>query len=402
MQAPLANIRVVELATFVAAPAAGALLADLGADVIKVEIPQGELYRHAIPRREGIKHDFPEAPHFQFDNRGKRSLTLDLNEPAALAALLRVIAGADVFLTNMLPQRLRRYGLDPDTLRARLPQLIVAALTGYGLRGEESEKPAFDYSAYWARSGLMDQMREPDAPPAFQRPAVGDHAASLALVTGILAALRTRDAGGGGQLIDVSLLHIGYYVLGSDVSLALATGQAPPRHDRRGPRNPLWNHYAVKDGRWIFLVMLDSQRYWPELCAVLERPDLVADPRFSGPVERYRNAAALTGLLADIFAARTLAEWETVLAAAKLIWAPVRTLTEAVADPQARAAGVFSTVRHPTAGTFETVAPPLHLSAFSMRGDRPAPALGADAAAVLREAGLSDEEIRAALPTPKQ
>jgi len=397
MNAPLGNIRVVELATFVAAPAAGALLADLGADVIKVEIPQGELYRHALPRREGIRHEFPEAPHFQFDNRGKRSLTLDLNAPASLQALLRVIDGADVFLTNMLPHRLRRYGLDPETLRARRPNLVVAALTGYGLRGEESEKPAFDYSAYWARSGLMDQMREPDAPPAFQRPAVGDHAASLALVTGILAALRTRDAGGGGQVVDVALHHIGYYVLGSDVALALATGSGPPRHDRRAPRNPLWNHYQVKDGRWIFLVMLDSQRYWPEVCKVLERPDLAADARFAGPVERYRNSGVLTPILAEIFAAHTLAEWEEILADSRLIWAPVRTLEEAVRDPQAHASGFFSTVRHPVAGTYETVAPPLRLSSHPMPGDRPAPALGADAATVLREAGLSDTEIRAAM-----
>ncbi len=397
MRAPLEGIRVVELATFVAAPAAGALLADLGAEVIKVEIPQGELYRHAIPRREGIRHEFPEAPHFHFDNRGKRSLTLDLNRPAALAALQRVVAGADVFLTNMLPHRLRRYGLDPDTLRARQPRLIAAALTGYGLQGAESEQPAFDYSAYWARSGLMDQMREPDAPPAFQRPAVGDHAAALALVSGILAALRMRDRDGAGQLVDVSLMHIGYYVLGSDVSLALATRQAPPRHDRRSPRNPLWNHYQVKDERWLFLVMLDSQRYWPELCKVLRRPDLLTDERFIGPVERYRNSPALTAILGSIFTARTLPDWEAELAGAKLIWAPVRTLTEAIDDPQARASGVFSSVAHPAAGSWETVAPPLHLSAFPMPGNRPAPALGADAAAVLREAGLSDAEIGAAL-----
>ncbi|MCG8588464.1 MAG: CoA transferase [Proteobacteria bacterium] len=397
MRAPLAGIRVVEIASYVAAPAAGALLADLGADVVKVEVAKGEVYRHSTPRVTGIRSEFPEAPHFQMDNRGKRSLTLDLTSADARAALRRVIARADVVLTNMLPQRLEKYGLDAARLRGERPELIFASLSGYGPEGPDAETPAFDYTAYWARTGLMHQLHEPDAPPAFQRPGLGDHAASLALVSGILAALRTRDRDGVGQEVSVALQHIGFYVQGNDAAMTLATGQEPPRHDRRQPRNPLWNHYATRDGRWVFLVMIESDRYWPALCRALERPEWLEDERFAGAVPRYRNSAALAERLAACFAEKTLAEWTAQLEGRGLIWAPVQTLEEAVRDPQARANGVFAVVSHPEAGEFETVAPPVRLSAHPMPANRPAPALGADAEAVLAEAGLGPDEIAAAL-----
>ena len=395
---PLSGIRVVEVASFVAAPAAGALLADLGADVIKIEVPQGEVYRLTRPRMLGYGESPDFAPHFHMDNRGKRSLALDLGQAEARDALARVIDGADVLLTNMLPERRAKFGLDDASLRARHPRLIVASLSGYGPEGDEANNPAFDYAAYWARTGLMHQMREPDSPPAWLRPGTGDHAASLALTTGILAALRTRDATGEGQCIDVNLMHVGFYVEGNDAAMTLATGETPPMHDRREPRNPLWNHYACADGRWLFLVMIESDRYWPDLVRVIERPELLEDERFAGAVGRYRNARALVEILDAVFGEHPLDVWTQRLGRARLIWAPVRTLAEAVQDPQARAMGMFSPVEHPRVGAYETVAPPLRMSAHPLRGDRPGPELGADGEAVLREAGLSDDEIAAALP----
>jgi crotonobetainyl-CoA:carnitine CoA-transferase CaiB-like acyl-CoA transferase len=200
MNAPLDGIKVIELASFVAAPAAGALLADMGADVVKVEVPAGEVYRYSMPKVFGMESDFPEAPAFQMDNRGKRSLALDLEKPEARAALGRLVEQADLFLTNMLPGRLERYGFAPEALLKSRPELVIGRLSGYGPDGPEANTPAFDYAAYWARTGLMDMMREPDSPPAFQRAGVGDHAASLALVSGLLAALRVRDRDGVGQV----------------------------------------------------------------------------------------------------------------------------------------------------------------------------------------------------------
>jgi crotonobetainyl-CoA:carnitine CoA-transferase CaiB-like acyl-CoA transferase len=387
MSAPLEGIKVVELASYVAAPSAGALLADLGAEVIKVEIPEGEIYRHSRPRLQGIKHDFPEAPQFQMDNRGKLSLALDLGKPQARAAVRALVDQADIFLTNMLPHRLEKFGLDPASLREARPALITAVLSGYGRVGPDARRASFDYTAYWARSGMMDQMRDADMPPSFLRPGIGDHAAALALVTGILSALRMRDRDGQGQEIDVSLLHTGLYVLGNDAAQALATGEAPPRHDHKRPRNPLWNQYRTADDRWLFLVMIESDRYWRPLCEALGRPELAADERFGDARERYRNSAELVSILAEIFASRSLADWEAELAQAALIWAPVRTLAEATVAEQPRAAGVFSTVEHPVAGTYQTISPPVRMSRHEMKGDRPAPALGEHNEALLRRAG---------------
>jgi crotonobetainyl-CoA:carnitine CoA-transferase CaiB-like acyl-CoA transferase len=393
MAAPLSGVRVVELASFVAAPSAGALLVDLGAEVIKVEVPWGEIYRHSTPKMAGYDSDFGGSAPFQMDNHGKRSLAIDLALPQARDALARVIDGADVLLTNMLPSRLAKYGFDAENLRARRPELIVARLSGYGADGREADTPAFDYTAYWARTGFMDQLRDVDAPPAFQRPGMGDHSAGLALALGIVAALRSRDVDGQGQVVDVALQSIGYYIEGNDAATALVTDQSAPRHDRSRPRNPLWNHYRCKDERWISLVMIESDRYWPALAQAIGRPELLDDERFAGAIPRYRNSDALTEVLAAIFAERTLDEWARALEPHRLIWAPVCTLAEAIHDPTAVARGVFPTVDHPDLGRFRTVAPPLRMSRHPMPGDAPAPGLGADTAAVLAEAGVDEETI---------
>ena len=396
MTAPIHDVRVVEIASFVAVPSAGALLADLGAEVIKVEVPQGEIMRWAHPRTGGYKSELTQTPHFHMENRGKRSLTLDIGRDEAREALLQVIDSADVVVTNMLPGRLERYGLDAKSLRARKPALIHASLNGYGTEGAEADSPAFDYTAFWARTGFMDAMHEPDAPPAFLRPGVGDHAAALALTTGILSALRVRDQGGEGQEIAVNLMHMGFYIQGNDVSPVMSTQQEVPRHDRKRPRNPLWNHYETKDGRWLFLVMIESERYWRTFCEAIDRPDLPEDDRNQGPVGRYRNSEALTATLAETLASRTLDEWEQVFTRYRVIWAPVRTLLEATHDPQAEAIGAFAEIDHPD-GTLRTVAPPIRMSGHAMPGTAPAPDLGADSADVLREAGLDDEAIASAL-----
>ncbi len=393
MPSPLEGIRVVEIASYVAAPACGALLADLGADVIKVEVPWGEVYRHSQPRFAGYDSDFAGAPHFHMDNRGKRSLVLDLALPQAVDVLGTLVRQADVVLTNLLPERQAKYGIDPETLLAERPELIIARLSGYGPLGPEANAPAFDYSSFWARSGLMDQLHEPDAPPAFQRPGMGDHSASLSLAVGILAALRTRDQDGQGQVIDVSLQHIGFYIEGNDAAVTLVTGESPPRHDRRQARNPLWNHYECGDGRWLFLVMIESDRYWKTFTEAIGEPGLAEDERFTDAVSRFRNSAELISQLDTLFAKRSRDEWSERRSAHRLIWAPVLSGAEAVKCPQAEANGSFPTVDHPELGRFKTVAPPLKMSRNHMPGTAPAPSLGADTLAILEEAGVDDETI---------
>ena len=296
-------------------------------------------------------------------------------------------------ITNVLPARLEKYGLDPETMRADRPKLIVGRLSGYGPDGDRANDPAFDYTAFWALSGLMDHLHDLDSPPGWMRPGVGDHSAALSLVVGLLAALRTREASGEGQIIDVTLQHIGYYINGNDTSNTLVTGETPPRHDRRAPRNPLWNHYRCQDDRWLFLVMIDSERYWAAFARSIGRPELSGDPRFVNAVERYRNSRELVAILDEIFASRPLEKWVEPMNAERLIWAPVRTLAEAVGDENAERNGSFATVEHPEHGTFKTVAPPLQMSGHPMTGSNPAPMLAAHTAEVLAEAGVDDETI---------
>lgn len=393
MSLPLAGIRVVEIASFVAVPAAGALLADLGAEVIKVEVPWGEIFRHLRPKLAGFEKDFPAGPAFQMDNRGKRSVAMDLALREAREALRKVIARSDIVITNVLPERLAKYELDPDRLRTARPELIFGRISGYGADGARADDPAFDYTAFWALSGLMDSMRDPKADPAWMRPGVGDHSAALALVTGLLAALRTRDRTGQGQVVEVTLQHVGYYVNGNDTAAALATDELPPRHDRHAPRNPLWNHYPCRGGRWLFLVMIDSDRYWPAFCRAIGRESWTSDPRFADAVGRFKHTRELVDALDALFGERALEEWAEVLSRERLIWAPMRRLDEAIHDENADATGVFATVEHPQLGRFRTVAPPVKLSAHPMPGTAVAPLLSADTAAVLREAGVDEETV---------
>jgi len=222
---------------------------------------------------------------------------------------------------------------------------------------------------------------------------MGDHSASLALAVGILAALRTRESDGLGQVIDVSLEHIGFYIEGNDAAMTLVTGQSPPRHDRRQARNPLWNHYRCKDGRWLFLVMIESDRYWKAFCRAIGAEELTEDERFADAVARYRHAELLIAELDGRFEKRTRDEWAVSLSQERLIWAPVLEVSEAVKDPPALAYGSFPTVDHPELGRFKTIAPPLRMSRSPMPGTAPAPEVGADTRSILEERGVDAETI---------
>jgi crotonobetainyl-CoA:carnitine CoA-transferase CaiB-like acyl-CoA transferase len=267
------------------------------------------------------------------DNRGKRSLALDLTRPEARAALLRVIDRADVVLTNLLPGRQARFGLDPAALRARKPALVHATLNGYGTRGDEADRPAFDYTAYWARSGMMDLMRAPDATPAFLRPGVGDHAAGMSLVAGILAALRVRDRSGEGQAIEVSLLQIGLYIQGND--LACRSSRARARRCTTGASRatcsgtPPDARRALAHARWSTRSATGS-----EVCRALGREDLIADPSFAGPVERYEELARAGGDLRRDLPRPHARGMGAGLEPAGIIWSAVRRMHESPTIPR--------------------------------------------------------------------
>ncbi len=396
MLAPLEGIRVVEVANWLAAPSAAALMADLGADVIKVEHPGGDAWRTTLMR--GQQEDFnPETDvdaAFELDNRGKRGVALSLDRPGASDVVKRMIADADLFITNLTAPRIERYDLSRASLQRLNPQLIYVVLTGYGTRGPDRAKTAFDYSAFWSRSGIMSLIGEPDGPPMPCRPGQGDHATALNLLAGALAALRLRDLTNDGQYVEVTLQRTGAWTIGSDLSAALITKRQPSRIDRVQPGNPLFNAYETADGRWLMLVMPTGDRYWAPTCRALGRLDLLADDRYATLLGRMEHSALITSEIASAFRARPLGEWAPLLDAEALTWAPVVELPELIADPQMEEMNAWSVIDGPN-GQFHTLNTPFEIAGADIGPRGPAPTAGQHTHEVLREVGLSDGEIAA-------
>lgn len=389
---PLEDVRVIEVANYVAAPAVGALLRDVGTDVIKVEPPGGEVMQGVVATdSEGVyKVNFL----FELENRGKRSITIDLRTLAGQELLHRLLATADVFLTNLLRSRLERYNLTPEHLLEEYPRLVVCSVTGYGITGPETDRPAFDFAAFWARSGIMGLVGHPGEPPVLCRVAQGDHTTALNALAAILAALRLRDRTGRGTLVDISLQQTGVYTIASDVARTLVDGRQPSRYDRTAPANPLFNTYPTADGQWIMLVHMTPDPYWPRFCAALDHPEWASDPRYATMRGRQEHGTELVARIEAAFRSRTLAEWADRLDAYRLIWAPVVELPELRNDPALVALDAFPEVDHPS-GSFRTVGVPFRIFGADVGVRGPSPEAGADTSDVLRELGLSEEEIAA-------
>ena len=386
----LEGIRVVEMGLWVAGPAAAGLLADWGADVIKVEPPSGDPMRAFFRLSTGSKVE--RNPPFDLDNRGKRSVALDLRVPAAREAAQRIVDRADVFVTNLRAAALARAGLAYEDVRAENPRLIYAGLSGYGQRGPEKDRAAFDYAAFWARAGAMASLGEPEGPPPTQRPAMGDHPAGLALAGAVAAALYHRERTGQGQEVHLSLFHAGMWMMATDIQTCLITGLGAAPTGRLVP-NALWNHYKAKDEKWFHLVMLQADRYWSGFCAALERPDLEHDERYADIFVRAQHGAELIAALDEIFATRTRAEWAERFDRHQLVWGPVQSITDVVADPQARALDAFAKVQHRSGDDIEIVRSPVDFGATPASVRHGAPELGEHTEAVLLEYGYSWDDI---------
>ena len=337
--------------------------------------------------------EYPFSFAFQLDNRGKRSLTLDLQHSAGPDLLRKLTGGADIFVTNLLPNRQERYGLTYEALRERFPKLIYVAVSGFGAVGPDRNRAGFDYSAFWARSGLMGLVGEPGSPPPVQRPGMGDHTTSLNVMAATLAALRRRDRTGEGLRVDVSLFATGLWALSSDLSGALVARKVPPRYSQKRPFNPIWNAYRTRDAHWLLLVMPHPDPYWPAVCGAIDRPEWIADPRYDSRDKRMERNVELADALDKVFETRDLAEWKTRLNEAGVIWSPVQELPDVVADPQAAAMGHFTELNHPEFGPFRTLDTPFRILGADIRARGPAPELGQHTEEVLLEAGMDWEEI---------
>jgi crotonobetainyl-CoA:carnitine CoA-transferase CaiB-like acyl-CoA transferase len=382
MAGPMEGVKVVELGVWVAGPAAGGILADWGADVIKIEPPTGDPAR-MFGRMLGIEDGV--SPPFEMDNRGKRSIVLDLATDAGHAFAFELVSGADVFLTNVRPAALRRTGLDFETLAARNPRLVYGLITGYGERGPDADRAAYDVAAFWARSGLAHLLTRPGETPPFQRGGMGDHSAGMTLAAGVCAALVARTRTGKGQLVSTSLYRQGAYTISFDLNTFLMTGHSIAIGQRETMGNPCMNNYVAGDGRRFWIVGLQVDRHWPALCRAVGRPEWLTDPRFATGRSRAANAVELIGELDEIFAAKPLDDWAKVFAGEPdFFWSPINSIEDVVADDQFHAAGGVVYVPDGDAGA-PMVATPADFHGTPWEPRSAAPALGEHTDEILAE-----------------
>jgi crotonobetainyl-CoA:carnitine CoA-transferase CaiB-like acyl-CoA transferase len=381
----LQGIRVIELASYVAGPGACALLAEWGADVIKVETPAGDPFRGFYA---SVGRDDAENRVFENDNRSKRSIALDLKTDADAEVLRRLVASADVFVTNTRPQSLERLGLSWEQLRAIKPDLIFANFTGYGPVGEDADKPGFDITAFWARSGLCALTTVKGGDPAQLRTGIGDHMSAMGLAAGVTAALFHRERTGEGQKIETSLLRMGVYAGSCEHSVQLQMGKLASTKPRPEAINPLNNFFKTADGQWFVIVPRQGTDDWPGFCRAIDRPDLIDDERFNGIRKRRTNGPEVVAALDAGFGAMTWDQARAALAREKLVFSPVQSVAQATQDPQAIAAGCYTEIADGQGGSMRIPATPIDFG-VPLPPARPAPALDADGAAIRAELGLA-------------
>jgi formyl-CoA transferase/CoA:oxalate CoA-transferase len=383
---PLAGYRVLELAHLVAGPACGMYLADMGADVVKVEQPgAGDASRTAYGTQLG-----GESAVFLTVNRNKRSVALDLARPAGRAVFERLVARADVVVEAYRGGVAERLGIDWARLAPLNPRLVYCSLSAFGPHGPWRDKPGVDMLVQ-AMGGLMAVMGEPDGPPVLCGAPVLDTIGALMAGQGVLTALLHRERTGQGQRVDVSLLNGTLLAHAARLAIFLATGEEPGRWGSGHPYLVPFQAFEAQDG-WVYVAVW-VDRLWAPFCAAIERPALATDPRFHGRAERLARRAELTALLAEVFRARTVADWMARLEARDVLCAPVNRYADLPGDPQVQATGMLVEQEHPRGGRFRTLDTPVRFSATPGSLRTPAPALGEHTDAVLGEAGLTAAEI---------
>lgn len=392
---PLEGIKVVDLTTWMFGPACAATLGDWGADVIKIENPEtGDVFRWFLTN---IGIDDSELPIslFGLDNRNKRGMAIDLKQPEGRDIVYKLVEDADIFVSNIPTEALRRLEMNYSSLSAINPRLIYAHASGFGDKGPDANKPGFDATAYWARSGLMAGIAVGGQPPVLQQfPGIGDQVSGLALFGGILLALYNRERTGRGQQVDLSLLGVGTWVTSSAIQFVLSTGEEPPRHTRDQITNPLINHYRAKDDKWLMIVCLPDEPYWSPLCKALQREVLEHDPKFSTRDKRLENNVELIALLDEAILAKTVDEWGKIFDEHGIVWTHIPSSFKEVAqDPQVLANDHIVEVEHPSFGPTKIVTTPIRLNKETPQIKKIAPELGQHNEEILLEIGYTWDDI---------
>lgn len=389
----LEGIKVIEMATYIAAPGAGGILADWGAEVVKIEPLSGCPMRYTM-QNVGAEH-LKGSPIFDLDNRGKKGLAIDTSKPEGVEAVKRLVKDADVFITNVRPGGLERAGLDYESLKKVNPRLVYASVTGYGLEGPDRDRPGFDIAAFYARSGVGWLQTVKGKEPVTLRTGIGDHTTSMATVGGILAALVERQKTGTGRLVEASLLRAGIYAAGSDTAVQLRYGKLGSTKSRHEALMPISNFFQTKD-TWIVIVPRQGTVDWTAVCRAIGRPELETDERFDNPKKRRANAAELVDILDAAFAEHDVDYWRAKLDAEDIIWAPLMRPADVFADPQAHAAGAYVKVpEEDGSGTYLAPASPVRFPGYDDTPKSASPALGQHTLETLQAAGFTDAEIDA-------
>ncbi len=397
MTAILSDVRVIEVAAWTYVPIGGAVLAEWGAEVIKIERPEGGDPQRGLISSGLVPGGGPDSVNHMMEvpNRGKKSVALDLSTTQGREVLLKLAATADVFLTNFLPAARRKLGIDVEDIRAVNPNIIYARGSALGQRGPQAEGGGYDLATYWSRGGSADVVTPPGQPyPVVQPgPAYGDVLGGLTIAGGIAAALLHRERTGEAMIVDNSLLAMGMWAVGATIAGAGLYGiERLPHQTHDDMANPLVNFYRTSDGRHVLLNMLQYERFWPELATAVGRPDLATDPRFATGKAMTDHRRECIAALDEVFATRTLEEWKAALAGIKGVWAPVQSAGEVLNDPQALANGYVADVEAPNGTSFRLVPSPLQFDEQPAHLTR-APEHGEHTDAVLQDLGYSMEDI---------
>lgn len=390
----LQGVKVVEHATYFAAPGAGGILSDWGAEVIKIEPPGGDPVRNNFPTKGTGKEHLTDNPSFDADNRGKKSIVVDARTEDGREIIRKLADGADVFLTNVRPGGIERSGLSYDILSKRNPKLVYCALTGYGLEGPDANAPGFDVASFWSRSGIA-RLTAPKGAELFPvRTAAGDHTTSIAAVAAINAALIEALKTGKGRLVDVSLLRTGLYTLHTDLSIQLFFGRNASTRPRAEAYNPLTNFFRTSDDAWICIVARAGNADLPRMARALDMPGIDTDERFLSGKARRDNAVAITAMFDAAFAKLTKAEAAARLTAEEIAWSPAQTLAEVTSDPQVIAAGGIVDMPAKTPGqTFKAPGAPARFVGADDGPKGPGPSLGQHTREVLASLGYSAADV---------
>ncbi|PYN69649.1 MAG: carnitine dehydratase [Candidatus Rokuibacteriota bacterium] len=386
----LDGIRVIDAANFIAGPVSTTVMADFGADVIKIEPPTGDVYRVRGVGYPPSPYNFP----WIVDNRSKRSVAIDLRSEDGQRVLNRLVQSADVFVTNLPFDARHRLRVRYEDLAPLNARLIYASLTAYGETGDEAGRPGFDSTALWARTGLMDLVRpSPESPPARALPGMGDHPTGMSLFGAIMAALYQRERTGRGGMVSTSLMANGLWWNAIQVQGILCGARTPTRPAREDAASALANLYRCRDGRWFLMTITGAELHWDAFARCIERADLITDPRFATVATRRTNVRALVAILDEVFATKDWAEWRRILETSGIVFGVVATLDDILTDEQMVKSGALVPIDDPRAGAALTVSSPIAIEGQEKVEPTLAPAIGQHTVEVLRAAGFEEAEI---------